>query len=154
MASPLLGKPLPPFGLTDQNGRRWTQADLPGKRTVIAVWALWCPPCLAELPQLQAAFLRAKPRSDAQLLTLNLDENPNDVSAFLKKARYRFASLLGGGAFHQQLSAGAKDVSIPRFFLVNEQGIVTKETSGPEGLTLLTGIGLASPATQPAANSR
>jgi thiol-disulfide isomerase/thioredoxin len=50
---------LPPFDLTDLNGRVVSPADLKGRVVIIEFWATWCPPCrstLAWLGELQKRY--------------------------------------------------------------------------------------------------
>jgi thiol-disulfide isomerase/thioredoxin len=42
----------PDFSLKSVDGRRLRLKELRGKTVLLNFWATWCPPCLAELPQL------------------------------------------------------------------------------------------------------
>ena len=51
--SPLLGKPLPIFELTDWSGQRVTRENLGDQSVVLHFWASWCAPCKREMPSLE-----------------------------------------------------------------------------------------------------
>ena len=40
------------FSATDITGKRWTNADIEGKITVLNLWFTGCGPCRAEMPEL------------------------------------------------------------------------------------------------------
>jgi cytochrome c-type biogenesis protein len=48
--------PAPDFLLTDQNGVTHSLSDYRGKILFLNFWATWCPPCRAELPDIQALY--------------------------------------------------------------------------------------------------
>ncbi len=48
--------PAPEFLLTDQNGVSHSLSDYKGKILFLNFWATWCPPCRAELPDIQALY--------------------------------------------------------------------------------------------------
>jgi thiol-disulfide isomerase/thioredoxin len=83
-------KTLPDFQLADLSGKTWTTKSLNGKVVLINLWATWCGPCNAELPQLQKLYEQAKNRSDLQILTFNIDEDPGLVEPYLKEKGYTF----------------------------------------------------------------
>ena len=61
-----------------------------GKVVLINLWATWCGPCNAELPQLQKLYDQAKGRPDLQILTFNIDEDLGLVEPFVKEKGYTF----------------------------------------------------------------
>ena len=83
-------KVLPTFELADLSGKTWTVQSLNGKVVLINLWATWCGPCNAELPQLQKLYEQAKGRSDLQILTFNIDEDLGLVEPFMKEKGYTF----------------------------------------------------------------
>ena len=119
-------RPLPPFALVDLAGRTWTEADLKGKRTLINFWATWCVPCQLEMPLLEklAAELAGKP--DVLLLTLNMDQNPGIVPAFVAAKKMTLPALLAA----DYVSGTLGNFSIPRNWIVDEAGVVRFEHSG------------------------
>jgi peroxiredoxin len=48
----------PSFTLPDLNGKIWRFRDLRGKVVVLNIFATWCAPCVAEMPDLEALFER------------------------------------------------------------------------------------------------
>lgn len=54
-----------------------------GKTIVVNLWATWCPPCIAEMPSLNA--LQERYGDDKfQVITINFDRDPKDGEAFLQ----------------------------------------------------------------------
>jgi thiol-disulfide isomerase/thioredoxin len=51
--SGLQGQAAPVFSLRDDNGTPVSLTDYRGKIVVMNLWASWCPPCRAEMPDLQ-----------------------------------------------------------------------------------------------------
>jgi len=83
-------KALPTFELADLSGKTWSVKSLNGKVVLINLWATWCGECIAELPQLQQLYEKAKGRSDIQILTFNIDEDLGQVGPFMKEKGYTF----------------------------------------------------------------
>ncbi|MCI9121380.1 MAG: TlpA family protein disulfide reductase [Oscillibacter sp.] len=83
------------FSAGTLDGELFTQEQLQDKDvTVLNVWALTCPPCIAELPDL-AAFANALP-DNIQLITLCLDGAGNEetLQTLLAEAGFQGATLI------------------------------------------------------------
>ena len=121
--------PLPDFGLIDLAGRRWTRAELKGKVSFINVWTTWCGPCQGELPHLQKLHEKLRGRSDVQLLTFNIDENPGVVEPFMTEHGYTFPALPAG----PYVTRFVGSIGIPRNWIVNRDGTLISEQVGFDG---------------------
>lgn len=109
---------LPTFELADMTGKTWRTKDLNGKTVLINLWATWCGPCNAELPQLQKLYDQAKNRTDLQILTFDIDEDVGLVAPYLKKKGYTFPVLPAYGFVTNLLDGYA----IPQSWLVDSKG--------------------------------
>ncbi len=111
------------LNLSDLAGKVWTVADLHGKTTLIDVWASWCGPCTAELPHIQELYDKIKARTDVQLITLDVDENPGIADLFVKQQHYTFPVLVAAGYF----AAIQAELSVPRTWIADKTGAIHLE---------------------------
>jgi thiol-disulfide isomerase/thioredoxin len=111
-------KPLPTFELSDLSGKTWRLKELGGKTVLISVWATWCGPCEAELPHVQKFYEKVKDRSDIQVLTFDIDEDPGQVAPYLKDKGYTFPVLPAYSTVVSLLDGFA----IPQNWVVDPQG--------------------------------
>jgi thiol-disulfide isomerase/thioredoxin len=122
-------KTLPAFELADLSGKTWKLKQLEGKALLINLWATWCGPCRAELPQFQKLYDRMKDRTDVQVMSFNVDEELGLVEPYMTENKYSFPVLLA-----YDLVRGMFDgYGIPQNWLVD-----------PEGAWLSTQIGFDS----------
>ena len=124
-----VGFALPELKLRDLAGKTWTLADLKGKTTFVNVWATWCVPCREELPHLQKLYEAVRDRSDVQVITLNIDENPGEVEPYMRGNRYSFPALLSGRSYAE--STGP--IAIPQNWLVDVSGTILQKSGGFDG---------------------
>ena len=122
------GKTLPQFTLSDLSGREMAvgRAD---KVIVINFWATWCPPCLAEMPELNR-FVE-KHKTDVVFYAVNIQEPNSKVSDFMTQNNYRMQVLLDkDGSIAKNFRVSA----IPTTIVADKNGIVTYRKSG--GITM------------------
>jgi thiol-disulfide isomerase/thioredoxin len=101
----------------------------PGRRALVNVWATWCTPCAAEMPELEKLRAPLAARG-IDLIGLNVDSDPvADVSGFIKAHRVQYPNYLGGVGAIESLYA-TDELSVPMSLIVNDKGIVTEIIPG------------------------
>jgi len=118
-AAPAVGHPAPDFTLTTVTGQTLKLSDLRGKPVVLNFWATWCPPCRAELPDLQAASQRL----EGQVAIIGIDqaESPADVRSFAAGLDVTYPIPLDTNADASRLYAVR---SLPTTFFIDRSGII------------------------------
>ena len=111
-------RPLPDFKLKDLQGGTWTLSDLKGKVTLINVWATWCGPCRVELPYVQRLHEALRNVPGLQVLTLNLDENPNLVPGYMQAGGYTFP-VIRSSALAEKIHSISE---VPQNWLIDPKG--------------------------------
>jgi thiol-disulfide isomerase/thioredoxin len=101
----------------------------PGRRTLINVWATWCTPCAAEMPELEKLRTGFAARG-LDLVGLNVDSEPTaDVRGFVRAHGVGYPNFLGGVAAIESLYA-TDELSVPMSIVVDERGIVMEIIPG------------------------
>lgn len=113
-------KSLPSFELADLSGKTWRLKELNGKSVLIDVWATWCGPCQAELPNLQKLYEQLKNRSDIQILTFDVDDDPGVIGPYLTDKGYTFPVLPIASA--AEIEAAVNDNGIPQNWVLDRSG--------------------------------
>jgi thiol-disulfide isomerase/thioredoxin len=82
------GSAAPATAFEDPEGAPASLADFRGRPVLLNLWATWCPPCIAEMPTLDA--LAAREGERLNVLTVSQDHNGRaKVEAFFRKQGYR-----------------------------------------------------------------
>lgn len=88
--------PAPDFTLQDASGKRYTLSDFKGRVVLLNFWATWCPPCRAELPDMDKVARSLDP-DEAVLLTITLpggrEKDPSGIEAFVREKDYELPVL-------------------------------------------------------------
>jgi len=116
----------PEFQLQSIADDRWKSDSLKGKPWVINFWATWCPPCIEEIPSMNAAW-EVLEKKGFGMLAINAGEGRSAVEIFLDKIPIEFPVLLGGNNSLSNWSVRA----LPTTIVVNAEGRVIFEALGP-----------------------
>ncbi len=85
----------PDFNLTATDGSQVKLSDLRGKVVLVNFWATWCPPCKAEMPDLNALQQEYGRAHDLVVLGINAgDDSQAAVKAFAQQYQLSFPLLL------------------------------------------------------------
>jgi thiol-disulfide isomerase/thioredoxin len=107
------------------DGRPANLSQFRGKVVLVNLWASWCPPCLAEMPGLQALYQKVD-TSKVAFVLISLDENQNKARALLKRKHYTMPVFFPVA----ELPAPFNSSSIPYTVILTPQGRVADRHSG------------------------
>ena len=82
-----------PFTLKDLNAKTISSANLNGKIIVINLWALWCAPCVREMPELQELYKKYQNDNDVVILTINDNDELPKLKQFMSSKKLDFPVL-------------------------------------------------------------
>jgi thiol-disulfide isomerase/thioredoxin len=104
--------------------------DFAGRRLLVNVWASWCGPCIAEMPELQR-FAAAQGATGVQVLGIALDDEAN-VREFLRRIPVSYAIALDApGPADAGVRLGNPKGVLPYSILVSADGRLLKQRIGP-----------------------
>jgi peroxiredoxin len=89
---PKVGSFAPNFTVTDLLGNKVSLSDYKGKPVWLNFWGSWCPPCRAEMPDIQTAYAQLQPKG-VVLLAVSLDEPAINAAAFAYRNNATFTIL-------------------------------------------------------------
>jgi peroxiredoxin len=75
----------PDFVLTDLDGNQHRLSDYRGQVVIINFWATWCPPCRAEMPSMQRAWVQLEKEG---ILMFGIDVGEDEETIFQFTANY------------------------------------------------------------------
>jgi thiol-disulfide isomerase/thioredoxin len=109
--------PLADFAVSDLQGRHWDIAAWAGKVVYVNVWAIWCIPCRAELPNIQKLHDDLRERTDRLVITLNIDDDDDLTRTFPVVSAQKIAGLTDA-------------LDVPQNWLIDAQGRRLVESTG------------------------
>jgi thiol-disulfide isomerase/thioredoxin len=136
---------LAPFWVTpwlDPQGKALNVQQLQGKPLLINFWATWCPPCVEELPLINAFFQQNK-ANGWQVLGLAVDR-VEMVQKFLRQNPVDFPVAMAGlGGSELGKTLGNLSGGLPFTVVVNGAGLIAHRKLGrvtPENLQQWAGL--------------
>jgi peroxiredoxin len=105
------------FTLKDLHGKKVTLSELRGKIVLVNFWATWCPPCRAEMPDLDTIYTHFQSQG---LVILSIsDEDAFKVNSYIAPTGYHPPVLLDtGGKVAKQFHIDG----IPKTFVFDRDG--------------------------------
>jgi len=119
------------YGLTlpDAAGVPTPLATLRGQPLVVNFWATWCPPCIEEMPELNAFDAEFRSRG-LRIVGIGIDSASN-ISQFSRKTPMRYPLLVAdGGGLELVRLLGDTAGALPFTVVVGRDGRVTWRALG------------------------
>ncbi|MBU6216408.1 MAG: TlpA family protein disulfide reductase [Acidobacteria bacterium] len=124
-ANAVVGKLAPPLSATTLDGRPFDLDKLRGKWVLVNFFATWCPPCVAEHPELVKFSQEAAGR--AEVVSVPFDDTPDKIREFFAENGGSWP-VLAGDTGDAAIDFGV--VKLPESFLVDPQGKVVAKIAG------------------------
>ena len=106
---------------------RRSLASFEGNVVLLNFWASWCPPCIEEMPSMQALYERLG-GAGFEIVAVNLQEDPKTVQSFMDKNGYDFPVLLDrSGSIAREYGVRG----IPTSYVVHSDGRLIAMIVGP-----------------------
>lgn len=125
--SGLAGQTAPVFVLHDDTGAPASLAQYRGKIVVMNLWASWCPPCRAEMPDLQR-LSDAYDARGVRIVGVNEGESPQRARDFAASLGIRFPIWIDD---RQQYGRVYAALGLPTTVIVGRDGVVVRGFDGP-----------------------
>ncbi len=121
-----LGSLAPEFTLPRAGSRGTADlGELQGKPVVLNFWATWCPPCRAEMPELDAL---ARQRTDIRVLAVDVQEDAADVDRFRTDLSLNLPIALDSDG---RVWANYQSRGLPTTYLIDSNGTIRDIHVGP-----------------------
>jgi thiol-disulfide isomerase/thioredoxin len=120
-----LGQKAPDFALQDLRGSEVKLSDFAGRPVWVNVWASWCAPCRAEMPDLDAVYRETRTSSAGggsnglALLMVSIDPDPSAVRSYMSTVKYDLPVVLDPTL---SISRYYRITGLPTHFFVGRDG--------------------------------
>ncbi len=110
--------------LIDKDGNRKSFSDFKGKVVFMNIWATWCPPCVAEMPDIHELYQDVKDKN-IEFVMISVDKDFQKAKDFVKKKDFEFPIYQVADGMPGIYSSDA----IPTTFVISPDGriVVRKE---------------------------
>ncbi len=128
--STLIGKVVPNFSATDLDGKPISLQQYRGKVVLLDFWAVWCGPCLTEIPNVKRVYDTYKDKG-FDIIGVSLDTDETRLRNYLKKNNISWRQVFSGQKWKSPLVQQYDIRSIPAPWLIAKDGrLISREARG------------------------
>ena len=127
------GRAAPDFILPSLDTETYRLSDLQGRPIIINLWATWCVPCRAEMPELVRTYNEHK---DAGLAVLAVDvkESDAEVQRFADEFGMTFPILMDRSG---EVASAYRMTGLPQSYFIDRTGVIQEIAIGGMDRTIL-----------------
>lgn len=114
------------FRLIDGEGNILEGKSLKDKVVFINLWATWCPPCIAEMPDIDRLYGQFKDQEEVRFIMISLDEDFSKAIRFVEKKGFDFEIY----QFASPIPDTYQSQVIPTSFVISPEGNIVVKKEG------------------------
>ncbi len=128
--SGLVGKVVPDFSATDLDGKPISLQQYRGKVILLDFWAVWCGPCISEMPNVKRVYNTYKDQG-FDIIGVSLDTDKTRLRNYLKKNDIPWRQIFSGQKWKSPLARKYYIHSIPAPWLIARDGtLISRKARG------------------------
>ena len=112
------------FELVTMEGKSVPFSSFKGKTVFINFWATWCPPCIAEMPDIHDLY--EKVGTEVDFVMISVDQDPQKAKAFIERKAFDFPVYF----LKSSVPAAYKTSTIPSTYVISPGGEIVVEEQG------------------------
>lgn len=114
------------FYFSDRSSSVSSLKEFEGKVVFLNIWATWCPPCIAEMPSIQALYEDMKDNPNVAFVLVSMDEDFEKAKTFMEKREYDLP------IYHYRTKAPGtyQSTVIPTTYVISADGKLALEKRG------------------------
>lgn len=117
----LIGKPVQDFSATDLNGNPISLQQYRGKVVLLDFWAVWCTPCIKEMPNVIETYKTYKDEG-FDIIGISLDTDEAKLRDYLKENNIPWRQIFSGKGWESPVSQQYNIRGIPAPWLIARDG--------------------------------
>lgn len=114
------------FKLTTLDGNTLNFESLKGKVVFLNIWATWCPPCVAEMSNIQRLYNKVGSEKIAFVMLSVDNKGADKVQKFIQKKGFTFPVYMPASQLPEEFSSDA----IPTTFIISPEGKIVARQEG------------------------
>jgi len=114
------------FSLLDENGEVVDFEKFKGKTIFLNLWATWCPPCIAEMPDINDLYEDIGQNENIEFVMLSLDKDFEKAKTFIEKKDFNLPIY----QLNTHLPDEYNSSSIPTTFVIDPNGKIVLSKKG------------------------
>ena len=119
--APVVGSLPPNFQWVDKSGKTMTLESLRGKPLLLNFWGTWCPPCRAEMPEMQKIYDQRQGEVTFLGVSMGPRDEPLGVSQFIQLSNYTWDFVHDSD---QGVMARYQVQGLPSSYFVDRNGVI------------------------------